>query len=174
VELYFLHGLVGICVLVNQSYGCLAWRGNHNYPVHIKSTSIWTYNWTYIYIYYQDVRNHEYQILINFHLYRAVAYPGILFGRGGGPTNSVEDRRQRERGPGGGSPLVTCSLNLQLSETRILIMLYGCIFHGTGNSAQLCQNFGILGEWGLNPSTPSVNQEIEIKHIEASDIDSAS
>ena len=35
----------------------------------------------------------------------AVAYPGILFG-GGGSTNSVEDRGKRERGSGGGSPLV--------------------------------------------------------------------
>jgi len=35
----------------------------------------------------------------------AVAYPGILFG-GGGSTNSVEDRGQRERGSGGSSPLV--------------------------------------------------------------------
>jgi len=35
----------------------------------------------------------------------AVAYPGILFG-GGGPTNSVEHRGQKERGSGGGSPLV--------------------------------------------------------------------
>ena len=34
----------------------------------------------------------------------AVAYPGILFG--GGSTNSVEDRGQREQGSGGGSPLV--------------------------------------------------------------------
>ena len=34
-----------------------------------------------------------------------VAYPGILFG-GGGSTNSVEDRGQRERVSGGGSPLV--------------------------------------------------------------------
>ena len=33
-----------------------------------------------------------------------VAYPGILFG--GGSTNSVEDRGQREPGSGGGSPLV--------------------------------------------------------------------
>ena len=38
----------------------------------------------------------------------AVAYPGILFG-GGGSTNSVEDRGQRERGSGGGSPLVSGS-----------------------------------------------------------------
>ena len=30
----------------------------------------------------------------------AVAYPGILFG-GGGSTNSVEDRGQREWGSGG-------------------------------------------------------------------------
>ena len=34
-----------------------------------------------------------------------MAYPGILFG--GGSTNSVEDRGQRENGDlGGGSPLV--------------------------------------------------------------------
>jgi hypothetical protein len=36
------------------------------------------------------------------HLVQPVAYPGILFVLGGS-TNSVEDR---ERGPGGGSPLV--------------------------------------------------------------------
>jgi hypothetical protein len=44
-----------------------------------------------------------------------VAYPGLSFGRGvtpgiffggGGSTNSVEDRGQRERRSGGGSPLV--------------------------------------------------------------------
>jgi hypothetical protein len=34
-----------------------------------------------------------------------VAYPGILFG-GGGSTNSIEDRGQRQRGSGGGSLLV--------------------------------------------------------------------
>ena len=33
-----------------------------------------------------------------------MAYPGILF-EGGGSTNSVEDRGQRERGSRGGSPL---------------------------------------------------------------------
>ena len=36
---------------------------------------------------------------------QTVVYPGIFFGRGGS-TNSVEDRGQRERGSGGGSPLV--------------------------------------------------------------------
>ena len=35
-------------------------------------------------------------------------YPGILFG-GGGSTNSVEDRGQREWGSGGSSPLVSGS-----------------------------------------------------------------
>ena len=44
----------------------------------------------------------------------SVAYPGIFFG-GGGSTNSVEDRGQKERGSGGGIPLVrgsggSCSL----------------------------------------------------------------
>ena len=41
-------------------------------------------------------------------MYTPVAYPGILFGVRGS-TNSVEGRGQRERGSGGGSPLVRCS-----------------------------------------------------------------
>ena len=31
---------------------------------------------------------------------------------------------------------------------------YGCIFHGTGNSAQLCQNFGISGGGVWTPQIP--------------------
>jgi hypothetical protein len=31
---------------------------------------------------------------------------------------------------------------------------YGCIFHGTGNSAQLCRNFGISGVGVWNPNPP--------------------
>ena len=47
-----------------------------------------------------------------------MAYPGIFFG--GGSTNSVEDRGQRERGSGGGSPLVrgsggSCNLVQEIS-----------------------------------------------------------
>jgi hypothetical protein len=37
-----------------------------------------------------------------------------------------------------------------------LLGCYGCIFHGTGNSAQLCQNFGILGEGFEHPISPLV------------------
>ena len=48
-----------------------------------------------------------------------VACPGILIG-GGGSTNSVEDRGQRERGSGGGSPLFrgsgrSCNLVQEIS-----------------------------------------------------------
>ena len=48
-----------------------------------------------------------------------VAYPGVFFG-GGGSTNSVEDRGQRVRGSGGGSPLVrgsgdSCNLLQEIS-----------------------------------------------------------
>ena len=51
---------------------------------------------------------------------QTVAYPGILFGGKGGSTNSVEDRGQRERGSGGGSPLVrgsggSCKLVQEIS-----------------------------------------------------------
>ena len=35
-----------------------------------------------------------------------VAYPETFFGGGGGSTNSVEDRGQRERGSGGSCNLV--------------------------------------------------------------------
>jgi hypothetical protein len=69
----------------------------------------------------------------------AVAYPEIFFGWGGGgfrqefffgggSTNSVEDRGQRERRSGGGSPLVRVPLNLQMRETRILIRLLRTYF----------------------------------------------
>jgi len=49
--------------------------------------------------------------------YRSVEYPKILFGGGGGSTNSVEDRGQ---GSGGGNPLVrgsggSCNLVQEIS-----------------------------------------------------------
>ena len=44
-------------------------------------------------------------IMVGQYVPAAVVYPEILFG-GGGSTNSAEDRGQRERGSGGGSPLV--------------------------------------------------------------------
>ena len=57
--------------------------------------------------------------------YLAVAYPGILFG--GGSTNTVEDRGQRERGSGGGSPLVrgsggSCNLVQEVSYSKIFLI----------------------------------------------------
>ena len=42
---------------------------------------------------------------------------------------------------------------------------YGCIFHGTGNSAQLCQNFGISGGGGLNTPPPSVRHWPQLRHL---------
>jgi hypothetical protein len=50
-----------------------------------------------------------------------VVYSGIFSeGRGGGSTNSVKDRGQRERGSGSGSPLVrgsggSCNLVQEIS-----------------------------------------------------------
>ena len=53
------------------------------------------------------------------HYTESVVYPGILFG-GGVSINSDEDRGQRERGSGGGSPLVrgsggSCNLEQEIS-----------------------------------------------------------
>jgi hypothetical protein len=69
--------------------------------------------------------------------------PRDFFPGGRGSTNSVEDRGQRERGSGGGSRLVRSSTRFANSETRILIRLLWMYFHGTGNLAQVCQNFRI-------------------------------
>jgi hypothetical protein len=61
-------------------------------------------------------------------LYHPVAYPGILFGVGGGggecSTNSVENRGQRERGSGGRQPP---------SQG----------FRSVCNPVRLCQTFGM-------------------------------
>jgi hypothetical protein len=80
-----------------------------------------------------------------------VVYPGILFRGGGGSTNSVEDTGRENGDLGAVVPKSGVSFNLKMSETRVLIRLL-LIFHGTGNSAQLCQNFGIQG--GITPLPP--------------------
>ena len=55
----------------------------------------------------------------------------------------------------------------------LLLGCYGCIFHGTGNSAQLCQNFGISGGGGLNPppryATDARSKKHHIKKFAAGD-----
>ena len=54
-------------------------------------------------------------VLLFFHCSRNLEVVVVISGvprnfvRGGGSTNSVEDRGQRERGSGGGSPQVRCS-----------------------------------------------------------------
>jgi hypothetical protein len=61
-----------------------------------------------------------------------VAYPGILFGGWGGSTNSVEDRGQRERGSGRGSPLVrgpggSCILVQEISFHIVKFLIFGTL-----------------------------------------------
>jgi len=56
-----------------------------------------------------------------------VAYPGILFGGGGVPPNSVEDGGQREWRSGGGNPLVrgfggSCNLVQEISYSKIFLI----------------------------------------------------
>jgi hypothetical protein len=77
------------------------------------------------------------------------------FFSGGGSTNSIEDRGHREQGSGAVTPQSGVPPNLQLGETRILIRLLKSIFHGTGNSARLCQNFGIISGGFEPPKPPS-------------------
>jgi hypothetical protein len=83
----------------------------------------------------------------------AVAYPVILFGGGGAGFSKFSWGQRAERtGIWSGVPF-----NLQsgssLSNFQDVEGCYGCIFHGTGNSVQLCQNFRI-SEGGFEPPQP--------------------
>jgi hypothetical protein len=81
-----------------------------------------------------------------------------------GSTNSVEDRGQMKRGFGGDSSLVGFRPICKWVKP-IFLLGYRCIFHGTGNSAQLCQNLGISGEQGgLNPSNTPLSMPLLILH----------
>jgi hypothetical protein len=80
-------------------------------------------------------------------VYASNFFPGVS-------TNSVEDRGQRERGSGGVSSLVRGFHSIcKWVKPVFWLGCYGCIFHGSGNSGQICQNFGISG--GLNPLSPT-------------------
>jgi len=68
---------------------------------------------------FRTVRLSIIRSLFTVHSAMAVAYPGMFFG--GGSTNSVEDRGQRERGSGGGRPLVRDSVGSCNLVQEILI-----------------------------------------------------
>jgi hypothetical protein len=85
----------------------------------------------------------------------AVAYPGFFFlGGGGDSTTSVEDRGQENGDLWAVAPIQGFRSICKWVKPVILLGCYGCISHGTGNLARLCQNFGISGGGGMNPSTP--------------------
>jgi hypothetical protein len=97
--------------------------------------------------------------------FTTVAYTGFFFSRVtpgifslggvGGRGQQIQLRTEgRENGDlGAVAPKSGVPLNLQWVKPVFWLGCYGRISHGTGNSAQLCQNFGILGGGGLNPTT---------------------
>jgi hypothetical protein len=65
---------------------------------------------------------------------------------GGGSTNLVQDRGQIERGSWSGTPLDRGFHSIYKSMKPIFwICRFGCVFHRTGNSAQLWQKFEFDG-----------------------------
>jgi hypothetical protein len=81
-----------------------------------------------------------------------VAYPEIFFG-GFQQILLTEGRENRDLGSV--APQSRVPPNLQMGETCIIIIRFlRCIFHGTGNSARLCQNFGIISGGGFEPPKP--------------------
>jgi hypothetical protein len=97
-------------------------------------------------------------LVINF-LIHAVAYSEIFFSGGGlhqefffgWGVQQIQLRIEvRENGElGAVAPYSGVALDLQMNDTHILIRLLR-MFHGTGNSAQLWQNFGISA--GFEPT----------------------
>jgi hypothetical protein len=82
--------------------------------------------------------------------------PRNFFRVEGGSTNSVEDRGQRERGSGGGSPLVRGSAQFEirfefvkLSGRRGLLRMYFPRNCELGSALSKLRNFGRGG--GFNP-----------------------
>jgi hypothetical protein len=63
-------------------------------------------------------------------------------------TNSVEDREQIECGYVGGRPLVRGSPNLQMGETRILIMLLWMYFLQNWEFGSALSELWNCGGWG--------------------------
>jgi hypothetical protein len=82
----------------------------------------------------------------------SMAYPG-LFWEGGFYKFSWGQRAARTEIWGRQSPSQGFRSIWKWAKPVFLLVCDGCIFHGTGNSAQLCQNFGI-SEGGVEP--PSV------------------
>jgi hypothetical protein len=74
----------------------------------------------------------------------AVVYPGILF-RGGVNKFSSGERAERTGNWGRQSLSQGFHSICKWVKPIFLLVCYRFIFHRTGNSAQLCQNFGILG-----------------------------
>jgi hypothetical protein len=62
------------------------------------------------------------RVKVSIECHRSVAYQGILISGEEGSENLVEGRGNRE-----------VPLKFQISETRILIMFFMDVFHGTGN-----------------------------------------
>ena len=61
-----------------------------------------------------------------------MAYPGILFGGEAVSTNAVEDREQKERGSGGGRPLVrgsggSCNLYKNFISYSKVFLIFGTL-----------------------------------------------
>ena len=73
----------------------------------------------------------------------SVAYSGILFG-GGGSTNSVEDRGQRERGSGRGSPLVRGSEGSYSFVQEILFHIKIFLIFGTLRLSMMTTNLFVI------------------------------
>jgi hypothetical protein len=92
---------------------------------------------------------------IYIYIYTHIQWRTREFFRGGGrSTNSVEDRGQRERGYGGGSPLVrgsggSCNLVQEMSYAAYILYLYSYSQHGSIYSGLYSCSLGYVSEFLL-------------------------
>jgi hypothetical protein len=88
---------------------------------------------------------------------KAIAHSGVprnFFGGGGAKQIQLRTEVRENGVMGAVAPSHWFHSICKWLKSVFLLGCYGCIFHGTGNLAQLCQNFGISGGGGLNPPNP--------------------
>jgi hypothetical protein len=87
-----------------------------------------------------------------------VAYPGIFFGG----VQQIQLRTEgRENGDlGAVAPSLGFHPICKWAKPVFWLGCYRCIFHGTGNLAQLFHTFGIFGGGGCTPQTPPLGTPV--------------
>jgi hypothetical protein len=120
-----------------------------------------TLSYKFVFLMISCVKNGRNVFLHNFNCNTGTSgVPRTFVQEGGGFNQFRWGQRAARTGVGGRQPPIKVfHLICKSVKPKLLLDCYGCICHGTGNSGELCQNFGISRVEVSNPpnsSHPSV------------------